>query len=360
MLALDTPHEFVLLYEKPQFVGTYGNGGRVREIVVETPSLWPGRKLVMRRMNDLLWDQLAMWRIEEREKLDLIFNPKYSLPLGARCAGVFACHGLDVHVRPSGARWFDRLNHHYLLPRYAHKADAIIAISNTVRQHVIEYLGVDEDRVHRVYYGVDEDFRRSIPQERLEETRRTYELPDRFFLYCGQIYPPKNFGRLIRAYARVGPELGIYLVVAGKHTQTKLCEEEIALIDKLGISPWVVQSGWIDRDALPAFYALAEALLLPSLYEGFGLPLVEAMASGAPVVTSNRYATQEVVGQAGILVDPEDVDSIADGMHRVATDRNLRQQLVEAGRERARAFSWKKCAQETIQVLEKVLARRQG
>jgi glycosyltransferase involved in cell wall biosynthesis len=342
MLALDTPHEFVLLYQDPRLVGTYSNGGRVREIAISAPSIF-------------LWDQLAMWWAEKKEKFDLIFNPKYSLPLMGQSRMVFVCHGLDWYVMPWGSKWIDRLNHRYLIPRYAHKADAIISITNTVRQHVIEYLGVDEDRVYTVYYGVDETFRMRIPQAKLEEIRRTFRLPERFFLYCGQIYPPKNFGRLLQAYAQVGPQLGIPLVVAGEHRW--LSQDELALIDRLGISSWVVRPGWIDRDSLPAFYALAEALLLPSLYEGFGLPVIEAMACGTPVITANRYATRELADQAGILVDPESITSIAEGMHRVATDHDLRQQLVEAGHKRASDFSWKKCAEGTLRVLESVLAR---
>jgi glycosyltransferase involved in cell wall biosynthesis len=150
----------------------------------------------------------------------------------------------------------------------------------------------------------------------------------------------------------VGLELGISLVVAGGHTW--LCEDEIALIDQLGISQWVLWPGWIDHKTLPAFYALAEALVLPSLYESFGIPLLEAMCMGCPIVTANRYGTAELAGQVAVLVDPEEVESIADGMHRVVMDRCLREQLIGAGRERAKDFSWAKCARETMGVLEKV------
>ena len=115
-----------------------------------------------------------------------------------------------------------------------------------------------------------------------------------------------------------------------------------------------MRAGWIDRKTLPAFYALAEAVLLPSLYEGFGLPVVEGMASGTPVVTANRYAPRELAGDAAVLVDPERVDSIADGIYRVATDGELRHRLIEAGKARARQFTWKRCAQETLRILEAV------
>jgi glycosyltransferase involved in cell wall biosynthesis len=194
---------------------------------------------------------------------------------------MFVCHGLDWYVMPWGSKLMDRLSHRYLIPMYAKKADAIIAVSETVKEQVINYLGIAEERVHTVYLGVDEAFRRPVPSEKLEQVRCEYRLPERFFLYCGQIYPPKNFGRLVQAYAQVGPELGLPLVVAGGHTW--LCEDEIALIDQLGIKQWVRWPGWIDRETLPAFYALAEALVLPSLYEAFGIPLLEAIPADAPL-----------------------------------------------------------------------------
>jgi glycosyltransferase involved in cell wall biosynthesis len=339
LLALETAHEFVLLYRDERWLGTYCHHSHVREVTLKARSTF-------------FWDQVAVQQATKREQLDLIFNPKYALPLMAKSRTVFVIHGLDWYVMPWGSRWRDRLNHRYLIPRYAHKADAIIAISDTVRQHVVKYLGVEENRVQTVYYGVDESFREVIPPERLEETRRAYRLPERFFLYCGQIYPPKNFGRLLQAYAMVGPRLGIALVVAGEHRW--LCTDELKLIERLGLSPWVVRAGWIDRKTLPSFYALAEAVLLPSLYEGFGLPVVEGMASGTPVVTANRHAPRELAGDAAILVDPERVDSIADGIYRVATDDELRHQLIEAGRARACSFTWKRCAQDTLRVLESV------
>jgi glycosyltransferase involved in cell wall biosynthesis len=335
--TLDTSHELIFIYRNPRLVGSYGKANHVREMAITAPNIFA-------------WDQVAMRRVEKQEKLDLIFNPKYSVPLLANCRTAFVCHGLDWYVMPRWSRWFDRLSHRYLIPRYAQKADVIIAVSDTARRHVIEYLDIDERRVHTVYLGVDDAFSNPVSMEKKEEVRRAHQLPSRFLLYCGQIYPPKNFGRLLQAFARVGPKMGVSLVVAGQHTW--LCEHELALIEKLGISPWVACAGWIDRTTLPTFYALAEALLLPSLYEACPSPILEAMSSGCPVVTSNRYGTAEIAGGAAILVDPENVESIADGIREVMTNQELRHRLVDAGRTRARDFSWKKCARETLKVLD--------
>lgn len=337
MLALDSPHEFILIYQDPEFIGTYSDYPNVKEVVAPSRSKF-------------FWDQIAVRKVEKKEKLDLIFNPKYSVPLRAKCKTVFVCHGLDWYVMPWGSKWIDRLSHNILIPRYARKANAIIAVSNTPREHVIQFLKVPPEDVHTVYLGVNEDFAKSIPANELNKVRVQYKLPEKYFLYVGQIYPPKNFGRLLKAYAKVGPELGIHLVVAGEHRW--LCGDDLSLVDELGIRDWVIQAGWVGHETLPAFYKMADALLLPSLYEACPSPIFEAMASECPFVTADRYGTKELAGDAGVLVNPEDVDSIAEGMRSVITDEVIRKHGIELGRERVKQFSWKKCAEETLRVLE--------
>ena len=342
MLQLNTSHEFNLIYANPKLIGTYSHIDNVRESAIRAPSVF-------------LWDQVAIRYIEKREKLDLIFNPKYSIPLTAKCKTVYVSHGLNWAVLSLQKPWYDHVSHRFLRPRYAKKADAIIAVSNTTRQNIIDYFKIPSDRIHTVYHGVDEAFRKIIKSKKLEEIRHNFSLPEKYFLYVGQIYPPKNFGRLLEAYSRVGPELGLSLVIAGEHRL--FCKNELALIDRLGISSYIHWPGWVDRETLPSFYALSEALILPSLYESFGLPILEAMTVGTPVVTSNIWGTKEVTNGAGILVDPENVDSIADGMRQAVVNLSLRKRIVEAGRKRAINFTWKKCATDTMKVLESVMMK---
>jgi glycosyltransferase involved in cell wall biosynthesis len=339
LFRLGGPHRFYPLYQNPRRVGSNIDPMVARE--------WA---LALRPRT--LWDQLAVPLAQRLERLDVIFNPKYSIPLATRCPCVWVCHGLDWYVMPWGSRWFDRLNHRLLIPRYAERAAAIIAVSETTRRHVIEYLKVPPERVRTVYSGVSGAFRREISNAEAQATKSRLNLPGKYFLYVGQIYPPKNFGRLIRAYAQVGPRLGIHLVAVGGHTW--LCEDEISLIDRLDLGRWVLRPGWIANEALPPVYRGAEALVMPSLYEAFALPVVEAMASDCPVVTANRHATEEVAGGAAVLVDPEDVDSIALGMERIIVDPELRQRCIAAGRMRAQIFTWQRCARETLEVLQGV------
>ena len=165
--------------------------------------------------------------------------------------------------------------------------------------------------------------------------------------------PPKNFTRLVRAYAQIGPERGIPLVVAGGENRF-LSDLELKEPEALGIAEWVRWPGWVEQEDLAGFYSLADALLLPSLFESCGLPVLEAMAAGCPVVTSNCYGTKELAEGAAMLVDPESTDSIAAAIRAVLDDPARRQELIAAGRERSRAFQWSRCARETLNVLERI------
>ncbi len=287
LLAIDSSHEFILIYNNKKFIGTYSRYKQVKEIALNIKSKF-------------LWDQIGIPWIERKEKLDLIFNPKYSLPFLARCPTVFVCHGLDWYLMPWGSKKIDVINHRYLFPKYASKASSIIAVSNTARDHLIEFLNVEKERVQTIYLGIHDSYKHHVDDAELEKVKKEYKLPDKFFLFAGQIYPPKNFGRLLEAYAKVGPNYGIHLVVAGEHRW--LCDEELEMVEKLGISKWVVRPGWIEHNKLHYFYSLAEALLLPSLYEACPSPILEAMATGCPVLTSNRYGTKELADRAAVLI----------------------------------------------------------
>ena len=344
LLDLRSHHEFVFLYRNPALLGTYGSEAGVEEVAV------PARSV-------LTWDQVAVPSVVRRHGIDLLYNPKYSIPLAAPCPAVWVCHGLDWYVMPWASKLVDRLSHRFLVPRYASRAAAIVAVSDITREHVMEFLPVPPERVVTVYSGVDDVFRRPVGEARLREVRARHSLPERFFLYAGAIYPPKNFTRLIRAYALVGPQRGIPLVVAGGENRF-LSEDELKEPEGLGIAEWVRWPGWVDQEELAAFYALADALLLPSLFESCGLPVLEAMAAGCPVVTADRYGTKELAEGAAVLVNPESVESIAEGMRRVLDDRSLKAELVAAGRQRSAEFTWQRCARETLRVLEQSVSKR--
>ena len=343
MFALDVPHEFVLLYRNPALIGTYAGKRSVTERHVAG-------------CNVISWDQLGVPAAVRKFGIDVLFNPKYSMSLAVSCPTAWVCHGLDWYVMPEASRFIDRLSHRWLVPRYAAKADAIIAVSEITREHVMHFLHVAPNRVHTVYSGVSSSFRTPLAPTDLERTRKRYGLPDRFVLYAGAVYPPKNFTRLVQAYARSGPSRGVPLVIAGGENRF-LSEDELKEPERLGLGDWVRWAGWVPSEHMPAFYRLADALLLPSLFESCGLPVLEAMAADCPVVTSDCYGTKELADGAAVLVDPESVNDIAAGIGRVLDDPKLRIRLTHAGRERVARFTWRRCAAETLEVLERVARR---
>jgi len=343
LFALNRAHRFVLLFRNPALLGTYATIPGVEEVHV------PARTL-------LGWDHIAVPRAVRRLGIDVLFNPKYSMALTVHCPTAWVCHGLDWYVMPQASRLLDRLSHRFLVPRYAAKADAIIAVSEVTREHVMQFLHVPRERVHTVYSGVHPSFGASLSEAELQAVRAHYHLPERFMLYAGAVYPPKNFTRLVRAYSRVGPERGIPLVIAGGQNRF-LSAGELEEPRRLGLQHWVHWAGWVPSETMPAFYRLADVLLLPSLFESCGLPVLEAMASGCAVVTANRYGTRELADGAAVLVNPESVEDIAAGICRVIEDAKLRERLHAAGRQRAERFTWERCARETLGVLEAIGAR---
>jgi len=331
-------HEFVFFYKSEASAGDFRGEPRVSEVIVPSRSTF-------------LWDQVALPNAVRKLGIDVLFNPKYSIPLAVSCPTAWVCHGLDWYVMPWASRWVDRLSHRFLVPRYAAKADAIVAVSEITREHVMEFLGVPAERVHTVYTGIDDAFHTMLDAQTRASVRQKYQLPERYLLYAGAVYPPKNFTRMIQAYAKVGPKLGLPLVIAGGENRF-LSEHELKEPERLGLGDWVRWAGWVENTTLPAFYQMAEALLLPSLFESFGLPILEAMASGCPVVTSDCYGSKEVAADAAVLVEPESVESIAAGITRAVTDQALREQLIRKGRERSQEFTWDRCARQTLAVLE--------
>lgn len=338
MIELNRKHEIVLLFRTRQRLGTFQGVDGVREVLLGGGPI-------------LYWDQIKVPRAVDKLGIDVLFNPKYSIPLQAKCKTSWVCHGMDWYAMPQASAFLDRMSHRYLVPRYATKADALISVSEVTTDHLQKYLHVPRERIHTIYSGLSESFRTRLSPAQLDEIRRKFSLPSRFLLYCGAVYPPKNFTRLIQAYAKVGPKQGVPLVIAGGGNRY-LSEHELDEPKRQHIAEWVKWPGWIENRDLPAFYQMADGLLLPSLYESVGMPIMEAMASGCPVLTSDRFGTKEIAGDAALLVDPESVDAIAAGIDRLLNDRPLREANVAAGLERSRRFAWSHTASELLRVLE--------
>jgi glycosyltransferase involved in cell wall biosynthesis len=266
---------------------------------------------------------------------------------------VLTVHDLIYRLFPQHHK---RLNYWYLnlaMPLYVRRANAIIAISHATKQDLVRHYDVNPDKVHVVHEAAASHFSPQSP-DRIEAVRAKYGLPERYILTVGTIEPRKNLDRLVAALADLRrDDPGLRLVVVG--ALGWLYDGFLQAIEEHGQSDAVLRPGYIPDEDLPAVYAGATVTAVPSLYEGFGLPILEAMACGSPVVCSDRGSLPEIGGDAARTFDPEDVGAMVSALRRVLRDGKLRAEMREAGQQRAAAFSWERAAQETWEVYEGVL-----
>ncbi len=233
------------------------------------------------------------------------------------------------------------------------KADRIIVISNFIREEAIHLFGFPEDQLTAIHLGFDPDnFKVYAPQEVLA-IKKKYHLPENFILFVGSIEPRKNLRNLLRAYVDLEEPIRkeFKLVLVGFKGWEN--QEIMSLLRKLKSD--VLYLGYVPDNELGKFYNLASLFVYPSFYEGFGLPPLEAMACGCPVVVSKVASLPEVCGEAVFYIDPNDTGSIAQGMNRVLNDETFRKSLTKKGLERSKLFSWEKCAREHLKVFEEIV-----
>lgn len=307
------------------------------------------------------FEQLALPVELASLKLDLLHSPDFIPPFYRRCKSVITVHDLAFlrypHLLTAASR-----SYYLQIGRAVKSADAIIAVSMSTRNDLIELLGASEEKISVISEASDAIFRPIDDELFLDAVRERYKVPEKFILFSGTIEPRKNLPTLIKAFAKcwrqgedcVGADgHRLKLVIAG--AMGWLYEEVFASVAALGIEDLVIFTGPVTGQYLNGLYNLATVFVMPSLYEGFGLPVLEAMACGTPVIASNTSSLPEVVGDAGLIVDPLDVDGWARAISRVLGDRALRDDLCRRGLRRAAEFSWRKAAEETRAVYERVL-----
>ncbi len=341
LLELETDHEFVI-FTKSRDAPLFEGKGRARLVRLPFTS----------RLRRIVWEQVSLPRLTRQQRLDVLHSPHYTLPFAASCATVVTFHDLTFFVCPETHLLYKRVFFQTMIPQSARRADALIAISQSTRADILRILRTPPDKVVAIPYGVAPLFQPITDARALDAFCREHDMPRPFVLYVGNLEPRKNLTTLVRAFARLVERGAPHtLVLAGARGWKD--DEIFATVRELGLGARVRFPGFFEQEQLPALYSAADAFVYPALYEGFGLPVLEALACGAPVITSNVSSLPEIVGDAGILVNPRDVAELADALHVVITDRARRESLARAGLAQAKRFSWSQCARDTLAVYER-------
>ncbi len=372
LAKLECEHSFRVYTKASSKFPAFGGAGTVQSSKFEEKTInW-----------EYLWTQGGLALETWRRPVDALFIPAHVIPFlkNPRVPTIVTVHDLGFEFLP----WYQNPIQRFYLSKIIEKlrsrsATHIIAVSKSTKKDLIEKLGVPEGKISVVYEGTDRRFapELKIKSEKLKIIKKKYKIDGEYILFVGTIQPRKNLVRLIEAFARVlgeirdspgpGPEdflrAGIFssrisranlqLVLVGKRGWS--ADEIYEAPKQFGVADKIKFLDYVSDEDLSALYTGALCFCLPSLHEGFGLPVLEAMASGVPVVISNVSSLPEVGGDAAVYVDPYNVNSIADGLSQLLTaDITSYNQLVERGLKQVQKFSWEKCARETMEVFEKI------
>lgn len=310
---------------------------------------WP----TQRPLGRILWEQSALPVIARRERLDLVHGLAFIAPLACSCPTVVTVHDLSFALFPEFFRGPNAAYLRLFTHLACRRAAAVIAVSENTRADVMRLYGVPGGRVTAIPHGVSPVFKPRSPEE-IARFKQERGLPDHLILFLGTLEPRKNLVNLLEAFARLSPPFPARLALAGG--KGWYYEPILAAVERLGLKDQVIWPGYIPAGELPLWYNAADVFAFPSRYEGFGMPVLEAMACGTPVVTSTAACLPEVAGDAALAAAPDDVDGLSEALRRALTDSALRDDLRRKGLARAARFTWQDAAHRTADVYRQVLA----
>ncbi len=296
----------------------------------------------------VFWEQLVLPFLLLKYKIDVFHAAVNILPIFCPVKSVVTVHDL-ITIECADSRYAKKNVYHNFLSKATKKANKVIAVSSWVKKGMHDYFGVPENKIRVIHEGAAANFR-ILDKKTVKAFQKKRELNFPFILFVGTLEPRKNIGSLIEAYVLLKKNRKIsqkLVIVGGKGW---LYDEVFSTIKKHGLENEVVFTGSVDHSELPLYYNAADLFVFPSLHEGFGLPPLEAMQCGCPVIVSNCSSLPEVVGDAAIKINPENVDELADAMKRVMQSSKLRKELAKKGLAQAGKFSWEKAARETLAV----------
>ena len=285
-----------------------------------------------------------------------VLHVQFTAPPFCPCPVVVSIHDLSFEHLPQTFKRRSRTQLRLTVRHTARRAARILSLSEYTRSDIMATYGIESDRIEAIPIAAPDHFCTVIDKRELQRVRHNYGIDRDYILSVGSIQPRKNLARLIKAYAQLRGDCSAdklpKLVLVGKCAW--LYDETLRTLDELGVRDSVILTGYVPESDLPALYSSALCFVYPSYFEGFGLPPLEAMKCGAPVIVGNRTSLPEVVGDAGLTVDPFDVDAIAGAIRKLMNDSTLRATLSQKGQERASAFTWRDTARQTLRIYQEV------
>jgi glycosyltransferase involved in cell wall biosynthesis len=341
---VDGQNEYVL-FSTNDFDPPFSDSTRFRKRI--TPYVW-----------SYAWMQVGQPFQILKERLDLYHGPNFVAPLAAPCPTLITIHDLSSFIMREKHRWMNNLIQRLLVPSSARRSRAIIAVSEATRNDIMRILGIPAHKIRVIPEGVEGIFEPVTDDESRNHIRCKLGLPQKYILFVGTLEPRKNIPTLLEAYARLirSGDTEHRLVLAGGHGWGSDAIPQ--KMRSLGIEANVKFTGYVAREDMSALYSMADLFVYPSLYEGFGLPPLEAMACGTPTIVSDGSSLSSVVADAGLRVDPLDIAGLAEAMRRVLLDETLRRDLIEKGKKRAKCYSWETTARETLALYQEVVSAR--
>lgn len=334
-LKIDKENEYYFFYNSPEFIGKYPEAN---EIVLNSSS-------------KMFWDYYLLPKAAKKYNIDVMLFPKNVLPFFIKCKSLIVIHDLAYYMAELNAYpLIDRIYMRLMINSSVNRANHIIAVSENTKKDIIKFTGARDDKITVIHEASDKKYGIINNETDLNRIRHKYSLSHKFILSHYSLSPRKNINRLLIAFNSLNHKIPHELVLVGGGSFNSKIENNL----NNNSDSKVVNLGYVEDEDMPILYNLADLFVYPSLYEGFGLPPLEAMACGCPVISSNTSSLPEVVGDASSMIDPYNIEELAKTIYDVLTDNMLREDKIRKGLERKKLFSWEKCAEEYLKIFKDV------
>lgn len=308
-----------------------------------------------------MWEQFALPKAARQEGCDILHCTSNTAPVNTRIPLVITLHdiiyleGLSLFKR--GGTWYQKFGNLYrrmVVPRVVKRSEKIITVSQFEKHRIADFFGFKNSKLEAVYNGVGEKFKKINNESLLDEIKNKYHLPERFIFFLGNTDPKKNTPGVLKAYSALLKEMDKKIPLVMLDFDEDALERILNDIGDPDLKEHILLTGYVINKDLPAIYNLSELFLYPSLRESFGIPILEAMSCGTPVITSNTSSMPEVAGDAGMTVDPHDPSQIKEAILRLLNDNKLKANLISKGYMQAEKFSWANMARDVLNIYKDV------